>query len=93
MKGAGKGKDQWCKGGLAAKGDGRAREPQGAQGLGAQARAGALLGPLRLRPQLLTGAAADNTSAASERELAIAVLSQLLERAAVRDKTARALAL
>ena len=61
---------------------------------GAQAKARALLGLPRLgRPQLLKGEAADNTSAASEREVAIAVLSQLLERAAVRDKTARALAL
>jgi len=54
----------------------------------------ALLGlPRPRRPQLLGGAAADNTSAASDRKVAIAVLSQLLERAAVRDKTARVFAL
>ena len=44
-------------------------------------------------PQLLTGAAADNTSAASERVVAIAVLSQLVRSAVVLDRTARALAL
>ena len=54
----------------------------------------ALLGlPGPTRPQLLGGAAADNTSATSEREVAIAVLSQLERRAEVLDKTALALAL
>ena len=53
----------------------------------------ALLFMPRPRPQLVKGVAADNTSAASEREVAIAVLSQLVRRAEVLDKTARALAL
>ena len=44
-------------------------------------------------PQMMMGAAADNTSAASERVVAIAVLSQLVRSADVLDKTARALAL
>ena len=44
-------------------------------------------------PQLVKGAAADNTSAASERVVAIAVLSQLERSAEVLDKTALALAL
>ena len=41
----------------------------------------------------MSGTAADNTSAASERVVAIAVLSQLERRAEVLDKTALALAL
>jgi hypothetical protein len=53
----------------------------------------ALLFMPRPRPQLVKGVAADNTSAASERVVAIAVLSQLVRRAEVLDKTARALAL
>ena len=53
----------------------------------------ALLLMPRPRPQLVKGVAADNTSAASERVVAIAVLSQLVRRAEVLDKTARALAL
>ena len=61
---------------------------------GAEDNTRALLGlPRPRRPQLLGGAAADNTSAASEREVAIAVLSQLERRAEVLDKTALALAL
>ena len=46
-----------------------------------------------LGPQLVEVVAADNTSAASERVVAIAVLSQLERRAEVLDKIARALAL
>ena len=46
-----------------------------------------------LGPQLVKGAAADNTSAASERVVAIAVLSQLVRSAEVLDRTALALAL
>ena len=46
-----------------------------------------------LAPQLMKVVAADNTSAASERVVAIAVLSQLLRSADVLDKIARALAL
>ena len=60
--------------------------------LGMCLHVGALPGLLRLRPQLLRGPL-PTTSAASEREVAIAVLLQLLERAVVRDKTARTLAL
>ena len=41
----------------------------------------------------MKGAAADNTSAASERVVAIAVLSQLEKKAEVLAKTALALAL
>ena len=41
----------------------------------------------------MNGAAADNTSAASERVVEIAVLSQLVSSAEVLDKTAQALAL
>ena len=44
-------------------------------------------------PQLMKVVAADNTSAASERVVAIAELSQLLRSADVLDKIARALAL
>ena len=44
-------------------------------------------------PQLVRGSAADNASAASERVVAIAVLSQLERRAEVLDRTALALAL
>ena len=43
--------------------------------------------------QLVKGVAADNTSAASDRVVAIAVLSQLVRSAEVLDRTARALAL
>ena len=44
-------------------------------------------------PQLMRGTTADNTSAATERVVAIAVLSQLERRAEVLDETAQALAL
>ena len=46
----------------------------------------ALLFMPRPRPQLVKGVAADNTSAASERVVAIAVLSQLERSAEVLDK-------
>ena len=46
-----------------------------------------------LAPQLMKVVASDNTSATSERVVAIAVLSQLLRSADVLDKIARALAL
>ena len=49
--------------------------------------------PQGQRPQMMMGAAADNTSAASERVVAIAVLSQLERSAEVLAKTALALAL
>ena len=51
------------------------------------------LAAVAAEPQLVRGTAADNTSAASERVVAIAVLSQLEKKAEVLDKTALALAL